>query len=272
MACAADILSIKIHSGSSASVEDVLVGIGVIIHRRSKRIEAPVRRGLRAPVGTFNIVECARGFSSGRLRSTPGRILDVILLFDLAGVLLEFRGIESSWEISRGTVDENRFARFWSESPVADRLYRGLCTPMEFAAGTVAEWQLPVAAADFLAEFRRWLVGPYPGAFELLARLQGHHHLACLSNTNELDCRRFREELRLHERFERCFFSNEIGLRKPEVECYRFVLKALNAQGSDVIFFDDSHECVEGARAAGLQAYRCVGVDSLVEQLRALNL
>ena len=63
----------------------------------------------------------------------------MILLFDLAGLLLDFRGIESTSELSHGTVDAERFGRFWSESPVADRLYRGQCTPKEFAMGAVAE-------------------------------------------------------------------------------------------------------------------------------------
>jgi hypothetical protein len=43
-----------------------------------------------------------------------------------------------------------------------------------------------------------WLVGPYAGAFELLTKLREQHLLACLSNTNELDCKRLRAGLRLH--------------------------------------------------------------------------
>ena len=196
----------------------------------------------------------------------------MILLFDLAGLLLDFRGIESTLEISNRTVDAEKFGRFWSESPVADRLYRGQCTPEEFAAGAVAEWSLSVSPERFLAAFGQWLIGPYSGAFELLAKLRERYVLACLSNTNELDCKRFRNELRLHERFHYCFFSNEIGLRKPEPQCYRFVLKAMDAQNTDVIFFDDSRECIDGARAVGLKAYQCIGVTPLVERLTALRL
>jgi HAD superfamily hydrolase (TIGR01509 family) len=196
----------------------------------------------------------------------------MILLFDLAGVLLDFRGIESTWEISSGTVSPEEFGRFWSKSPVADRLYRGQITPEQFALDAVAEWSLNVAPAQFLTSFRQWLVGPYPGAFELLARLRRHHTLACLSNTNVLDCERFRSELRLHERFDYCFFSNEMGLRKPDTSCYQHVLKQLDAQNTDVNFFDDSLECVAGARAAGIAAHQCGGIGPLVETLSILGL
>jgi len=195
----------------------------------------------------------------------------MILLFDLAGVLLDFRGIESILEISAGTISSAEFGRFWSRSPVADRLYRGQITPEQFAFEVVAEWALRVTPAEFLAEFRRWLVGPYQGAFELLAKLRRDHTIACLSNTNVLDCERFRVELRLHERFHFCFFSNEMGLRKPDILCYQSVLKQLGTKTTDVIFFDDNVECVEGARAAGLTAYQCVGIQALVETVTRLG-
>ena len=196
----------------------------------------------------------------------------MILLFDLAGVLLDFRGIEATWELSGGTVSPEAFGRFWSRSPVADRLYRGQTSPEQFAAETVAEWDLKITAAQFLTVFRQWLVGPYAGAFELLARLRGQHTLACLSNTNALDCERFRSELKLHERFDYCFFSNEIGLRKPDISCYQHVLKHLGAKSTEVCFFDDSLECVAGARATGIAAYQCAGIGAVVETLRTLGL
>jgi glucose-1-phosphatase len=196
----------------------------------------------------------------------------LILLFDLAGVLLDFRGVESSWEISGGTVSAEMFGNFWSQSPIADRLYRGQISPERFASETVVEWSLNVTPAQFLTSFRQWLVGPYPGAFELLVRLRRHYTLACLSNTNVLDCERFRSELTLNERFDYCFFSNEMGLRKPEISCYGHVLKQLPAQNTDVIFFDDSLECVAGAHAAGIAAHQCIGLAPLIETLGILGL
>jgi glucose-1-phosphatase len=196
----------------------------------------------------------------------------VILIFDLAGVLLDFRGIESTLEISGGAISPAEFGMFWSKSPIADRFYRGQSTPEQFASDTVAEWSLAVSPAQFLAAFSQWLVGPYEGAFELLAKLREHYTLACLSNTNSLDCARFRSVLRLHERFDRCFFSNEMGLRKPEKLCYQHVLSALNVRNAEAIFFDDSLECVQGARAVDIAAFRCAGIGSLVETLSALRL
>lgn len=194
------------------------------------------------------------------------------LVFDLAGVLLDFGGIESLSKLSDGRVGEEEFGRFWSRSLWADRLYRGHCSPEAFAAGAVQEFSLAVTPAEFLAAFQTWLRGPYPGAFELLRTLRPHYQVACLSNTNALDVRRFRHELRLHEEFDHCFFSNEFGLRKPDLDCYSHVVRHLKCVPEEVAFFDDSSECVAGARELGLQAHHCVGIESLRATLRRLQI
>ncbi len=195
------------------------------------------------------------------------------VVFDLAGVLLDFGGVESIGRLSRGRVGPAQFGRFW-QTPWADALYTGLSSPEEFAAGAIEYFGLDVAPDDFLAEFRTWLRGPYAGAFELLEEVRRRTTVACLSNTNCLDVARFRGELRLDDRFDYCFFSNEIGRRKPAADCYTHVLECmgLSAHAGRVVFFDDSPECVRGAVAVGMQAYECAGVDALRSHLQAIAL
>ena len=55
------------------------------------------------------------------------------LVFDLGGVLIDFGGVESVHALSEGRVGPEEFSRFWSESVWADRLYRGVSAPDEFA-------------------------------------------------------------------------------------------------------------------------------------------
>ena len=76
----------------------------------------------------------------------------------------------------------------------------------------------------------------------------------------------------IHERCDACFFSNEIGLRKPDSECYRHVVEQLGVPPEEIVFFDDSQECVIGARASGLPAYQCAGIDALRVVLRDLGI
>jgi FMN phosphatase YigB (HAD superfamily) len=195
-----------------------------------------------------------------------------VLLFDLGGVLLDLSGVESVWALSKGQVDRSTFSDFWSRSEWAERFNCGLCSPEEFACGAVKELGLLVTPRELLGAFSTWLRGPFPGAFELLDELRGRYTLACLSNTNELDVRRLREEFQIHTRLDYCFFSNEIGRRKPHRHCYDFVIDRLAVKPNEIAFFDDNPECVAGAEAAGFMARRCEGIEATRASLKALRL
>jgi HAD superfamily hydrolase (TIGR01509 family) len=48
--------------------------------------------------------------------------------------------------------------------------------------------------------------------------------------------------------------ATEIGVRKPEPEAYELAADALGVAPNQVVFLDDTPECVEGARAVGMHA------------------
>jgi glucose-1-phosphatase len=211
--------------------------------------------------------ESANSLSTG----TP--IPFAAVLFDLADVLLEFRGHESVARFSGGRVGPDEFGKFWA-SPAADAWYKGECSPDTFAAAAVGEMGLMVSPQTFLDEFRTWLRGPYPGAFELVAEVRERVPVGCLSNTNALDVMRFRREFDFARRFDHCFFSNEIGWRKPEPGCYSHVLAHLGLASDPgrVVFFDDSAACIAGARDAGMLAYQVTGIATTRAHLELLDI
>jgi HAD superfamily hydrolase (TIGR01509 family) len=195
------------------------------------------------------------------------------VVFDLADVLFDFAGRESLAQLSGGRIGPAEFSRLWS-SPLADALYRGDCTPDDFAIGAVAQLGLPVSPDMFLRAFAAWFRGPFPGAFELVEQVRARAIVACLSNTNPIDVARFRAELDIDRRFDRCFFSNEIGLRKPDRKCFRYVLERLgfSQEPRHVILFDDNATNVEAACAVGLRAYEVRGPAEVQSCLSSLGL
>lgn len=195
------------------------------------------------------------------------------VVFDLADVLFEFAGPESLAALSDGRVGPAEFSGLWS-SPLADALYRGMCRPHDFAIGAVAHLGLSISPDAFLETFAAWYRGPFAGALEFVEQVRTRAVVACLSNTNPLDVARFRAELDIDGRFDRCFFSNEIGLRKPDRACYMYVLKELgfSEHPDRVLLLDDSRTNVEGARAAGLRAYEVRGLAGVRRCLHALSL
>ena len=54
--------------------------------------------------------------------------------------------------------------------------------------------------------------------------------------------------------FHTVFVSSELGTRKPDPGAFRVVAAAIGVQLPRIVFFDDSLENVEGARAMGLRA------------------
>jgi putative hydrolase of the HAD superfamily len=194
------------------------------------------------------------------------------LVFDLAGVLLDFRGPESVSALSEGRSGEEEFFRLWSDARCAHDFTCGKCTPEQFARNAVGELKLKVTSEKFLAEFQTWLRGPYDGALEMLQGLRPTYRVACLSNTNELDVKRFDEELRLQNYFDECFYSNEIGFRKPEPAAYLHVMKSLDMPAHEIAFFDDSLKNVGGAAAVGMHARHVIGFGNLMIQLNEIKM
>ena len=66
--------------------------------------------------------------------------------------------------------------------------------------------------------------------------------------------------------------SDEVGFRKPEREAYLITASQLDALPSECVFVDDLLANVEGARAAGMEAFQHQDAQSTLQRLsRLLN-
>lgn len=122
-------------------------------------------------------------------------------------------------------------------------------------------------------EFRlAWndIFAPHPAMIEVVAQLPRPRYL--LSNTNEPHVAWFREHYRpLLALFDHCVFSNEVGMRKPELAIYRHVGSLSRRPPHCHVFADDFQENVEGAVAAGWHGIRFVSPEDYRRQLAALE-
>ena len=196
-----------------------------------------------------------------------GRNVDVVV-FDLGGVLAEFSGLERMRTLSRIDDDEELWRR-WLTCEWVRRFERGRCSPEDFAAGVVDDWQLEITAQLFLAEFGQWLVGPMPGAEQLVADTKAVVPVAVLSNTNQVHWDAGAASWPLLELFDHAFLSFELGMVKPDPEIFDHVVAELGVDAGRVLFLDDNRLNVEQARRAGLRAERVVGVSHAREALVA---
>ena len=96
----------------------------------------------------------------------------------------------------------------------------------------------------------------------LLEDLRKHYRIFLLSNTNEIHyvcyLKNFRKQFGYNDfdaLFEKAYFSYRIGLKKPSLEIFRFVLQDSLMDPSETLFIDDTLIHVQGARKAGVHAY-----------------
>ena len=192
-----------------------------------------------------------------------------VLLFDLGGVLIDFAGFDELSHLLPGGVSRDEVRERWISSPFVQRFERAEITPDVFARGVVSELGLDLGPVEFIDAFVGWARGPYSGARLLLGRIPDRYRLACLSNSNELHTplhRRSMESL-----LEKYYFSDELGMVKPDREIFEYVVRDLGVVSERIAFFDDTSVNVKAAREVGIMAFEVDGIMELEAELQGLG-
>lgn len=181
------------------------------------------------------------------------------VVFDLGGVLAEVSGVATLRELARIDSDDELWRR-WLHCEWVRRFELGQCSSEAFGDGMVAEWELPMTGAEFVALFGDWVQQPSEGAEELVADTAELVAVAMLSNMNAVHWERSVASWPLVSRFDHVFMSFQLGLIKPDADIYAHVAETLSLEPEQILFLDDNIINVEGAVAAGFRAQRVRGV------------
>ncbi|WP_027856297.1 HAD family hydrolase [Marinobacterium jannaschii] len=185
-----------------------------------------------------------------------------VVLFDLGGVLIELQGQPVKNEWLRHPEDHERNWARWLRSPAAQAFERGESGPDAFAEAVIAEMDLTVDADTFIEHFTWWPKGLFPGTLALLEQLrQIDLTVALFSNINQLHWPRVMDEMRLDGKFDHYFASHLIGKAKPCADAFRYVAGQMQVAPGSVLFLDDNQVNVDGALAAGMQAFVVKGIE-----------
>ena len=93
---------------------------------------------------------------------------------------------------------------------------------------------------------------------ELLNTLKNEYKLILLSNTNSIHINTISNNLGKTQwksfcnLFDKMYLSHEIGIRKPNIEAFQFILKQQQLNPNEVLFIDDSLQHIEGAKKIGI--------------------
>lgn len=194
------------------------------------------------------------------------------ICFDLGGVILR---ICRSWEEGckaagievRGLADRDRTAAARREAIVAYQCGQIECTAFAHRIAELLDHLY--SPQEIMAVHTAWVLGEYPGVAGLIEEVHAAGlHTACLSNTNHAHWVQLHVSpavMLLHTRLA----SHELGLHKPDPAIYRAAERRLNAQPSEIIFFDDLPENVEAARECSWDAVQVDHAGDPAAQMRA---
>ena len=107
---------------------------------------------------------------------------------------------------------------------------------------------------------------------EVIERLhQADYTVSLMSNTHDIHAKS--NLLKgFYDIFDNVFLSNEIGMIKPDLDKYKYVLKKLDTKPKRCIFIDDKIRNLVPARELGIIVIRFESFDKFKEQLNELGI
>jgi putative hydrolase of the HAD superfamily len=107
---------------------------------------------------------------------------------------------------------------------------------------------------------------------EFLQKLSKKYKLFLLSNTDSIHIETFEREHGIsfysdfYQCFEKVYFSFEMGMRKPDLEIYNYVLAQHNLIAKHTLFVDDKKENTDAAFSLGIHIWNLqVGKEDVVD-------
>ena len=107
---------------------------------------------------------------------------------------------------------------------------------------------------------------------EFLEKISKKYQLFLLSNTDSIHINHFKDRNgddfynRFYNCFEKVYFSYDLGMRKPDVEIYNFVINENNLIPEKTLFVDDNFDNIEGAKKTRLQVWHLLkGKEDVIE-------
>jgi len=96
---------------------------------------------------------------------------------------------------------------------------------------------------------------------QLIKKLKDNHTVYLLSNTNSIHIDAFKKELgnkkwlAFCELFDKMYLSHELGLRKPDIKIFEYILNEQELKAEEIFFIDDSPQHIASAKKLGIYCH-----------------
>lgn len=184
------------------------------------------------------------------------------IIFDLGGVLLNIdpkKTIEAFGNLGMAQLVGDKGLSY--DHDIFYQMEQGQITPNEFREGVLELLPNRVSFQEIDAAWTAMLLDFPSIRVELVKNLRKDFKIYLFSNTNAIHVEKFHSIFRNQHGFEvstlfdKDFYSNEIGYRKPSTEAYQKIIRMSGINPEESLFIDDSLQNVESAIASGLKGY-----------------
>ena len=183
------------------------------------------------------------------------------IIFDYGNVIfdIDFRIAQASFE-KLGLNDIENFFAHKSHNQLFDDLETAAISPAEFRAGIRKAANKPELTDEEIDNaWNSLLIGTIQENHDLLLKVKEKYRTFLLSNNNEIHYDWIINYLKTtfkinnyDDYFEKAYFSQQMKLRKPNINIFEQVLKENNLNPAETLFIDDSPQHIEGAKKVGL--------------------
>jgi HAD superfamily hydrolase (TIGR01509 family) len=103
-----------------------------------------------------------------------------------------------------------------------------------------------------------------------IKKLKKNHTIYLLSNTNAIHIDAFKKQLgnkkwlSFCELFDKMYLSHELGLRKPDVKIFEYILKEQKLKAEEVFFIDDSPQHIASAKKIGIHCHHLLDDEDII--------
>jgi len=180
------------------------------------------------------------------------------ILFDLGGVIIDIDVNKTTQEMAfiLGIEDLSN-----GDSVLNHKIFKqyetGNLNSTEFVQALRAIARTDVEESHIIKAWNAMLIHIPESRVKLLEELSNKNRLLVLSNTNELHINQFNTMIpgysNLTELFEKVYYSNEIGCRKPTKESFNIVIKESSIDPTETLFIDDTLENIKAASEMNFQ-------------------
>lgn len=184
------------------------------------------------------------------------------IIFDLGGVIyaIDYLATIRAFKDLGIKNFEQIYAKA-GQSDLFDALETGRISKAEFLSEIKGYLNSSISDDDVINSWNAMLIDFMPDALKCLKTLNGDYRIFLLSNTNEIHIKEVKSRVgkvfysEFCQLFEQVYFSYDLGLRKPNIEAFTYILSEKDLDPSETLFIDDSPQHIDGALQAGLKAY-----------------